>query len=425
MARIVLNTFGSLGDLHPYLAIAIGLKNRGHQPVVATSEVYREKVQGEGVEFAPVRPNVGELLSDGDFLEKLWHPRLGSEHLLRKYIIPSVEQSYEDLLLACRGADLILTHAAGPAGPIAAQVLKIAWLSVALQPLIFFSSYDPPVLAPAAWVRHLYPLGQFPFRVLMALGEVAVNSWAKPILRLRERVGLPRPEANPLLRGQFSPWGTLGLFSPYFAAPQPDWPPNVWLTGFVFHDEGAAQEKAHHGLARFLADGPPPVLFTLGSSAVMRPGVFYRESIAAIHELGIRAVLLTGTVDQEQFPPLADSIFLADYLPYSQIMPRAAAIVHQGGIGTTAQALRSGRPMLVVPWAHDQPDNAERISRLGAGRTIARSRYYAPRVAKELLLLLKETEYESRARDLGETIANEDGMNAACDAIEEVLHQRA
>jgi len=207
--------------------------------------------------------------------------------------------------------------------------------------------------------------------------------------------------------------------------PQPDWPSNVHLTGFVYYDRqgglpGLSEENDSH-IDEFLFSGPPPVLFTLGSSAVMHPGEFFHESIAAVHALGVRAVLLAGGGRQQIHDPLSDSILVAAYLPFSKIMPNSIAIVNQGGIGTIAQALRAGRPMLVVPWSHDQPDNAERVQRLGVGRTIPRSRYYAPRVADELRSLLTNARYQERTREIAARIAGEDGVTNACNAIEAAI----
>jgi len=91
--------------LHPYLAIAIGLRRRGHEPVIATSEVYRQKILAEGIGFAPVRPDVGLIMDDADFIARLWDRRRGGEVLFRDYLVLHIEQSYEDLLDACRGAD--------------------------------------------------------------------------------------------------------------------------------------------------------------------------------------------------------------------------------------------------------------------------------------------------------------------------------
>jgi UDP:flavonoid glycosyltransferase YjiC (YdhE family) len=425
VARIVLNTFGSLGDLHPYLAIAIGLRKRGHHAVVATSEVYRRKVGAEGVAFAPVRPDLGPLADDAQFLARVWHPRRGSEFLLRDYLIPQVEQSYEDLLDACRGADLLLTHTAGFAGPIVAEVLKLPWLSVALQPLVFFSAYDPPVIPGAEWARHVYGFGPGVFQALMALARLRLDRWASPIRNLRRRVGLSASKNNPLL-DTFSPFGTLALFSKSFAGPQADWPANVYITGFVYYDRPGGLPGAWNDdvdLEVFLRSGPVPVLFTLGSSAAMHTGEFFRESIAAVHGLGVRAVLVAGRAWTEIHNPLPDSILVAGYVPFSKIMPRVAAVVHPGGIGTIAQSLRAGRPMLVTPGAHDQPDNAERVRRLGLGRVIPRSRYYAPRVGNELGALLTNVSYRERANEMAASIAEEDGVTNACEAVEEMVER--
>jgi len=423
VARIVLNTFGSFGDLHPYLAIAIELRRRGHRPLIGTSEVYRAKVQAEGIEFAPVRPNVGDLLERPDLLEKLWHPERGTEYLIRDYLMPQVEESYQDLLAASNGADLLLTHFAAYAGATVAEMLKMRWLSIALQPSIFLSAEDPPVLPPL-WLRHLYPLGRPVTVALFAVGKLRVRRWARPLFQLRRRLRLSTA-ANPVFEGQYSPFGTLALFSQSFAKPQTDWPSNVTVCGFVFYDrrgEGFDGQDANNDLEQFLREGPAPVVFTLGSSAVMHPGDFYRESLRAAQFLGMRAVLLAGIKERDHLPGnLPASILVAEYAPYSQILPHAALTVHQGGIGTTAQALRAGHPTIVVPWSHDQPDNAERLRKLGVSRTIPRSRYRAQLVTREIEASLGDSGAKQRAAELGSKIAAEDGLDRACDAIESVL----
>jgi rhamnosyltransferase subunit B len=134
--------------------------------------------------------------------------------------------------------------------------------------------------------------------------------------------------------------------------------------------------------------------------------------------MGCRAVLLIGR-DLRNAPmdTVPDSVFVTEYAPFSELLPRAAATVHQGGVGTTAQALRAGRPMIVVPWSHDQPDNGMRIQRLGAGRVIPRGRYRAARVARELETVLGEAAYAKAARSAASEMEREDGVAAACDGI--------
>ncbi len=430
MARILLNTFGSLGDLHPYLALAIALQRRGHTAVLATSAVYRKKVEAEGLEFAAVRPDVGELVDKPEFTAKLWDNRRGTEYLLRDYLIPQVKQSFEDLQPACRGADLLLTHAAGYAGPIVGELLRMRWSSVALQPAVFFSSLDPSVVAAAPWARHLYRFGPTIFRLLLRVAERELAKWIVPILELRRSVGLRPPSANPVTLGQFSPWGTLALFSRHFAVPQGDWPTPLTQTGFVFFDrlgdglpgsEARSRRERPGQLEQFLQAGKPPVLFTLGSSAVLQAGNFYRDSLRAIEQIGERAILLVGDMERAQLKEIPESVFVTDYVPYSEVMPRVAAIVHQGGIGTTGQSLRAGKPMLVVPWAHDQPDNAERLRKIGVARWVERRRYSASVAAAELRELLRNQRYRAKAEKLGAAVRAEDGERTACEAIERLL----
>jgi UDP:flavonoid glycosyltransferase YjiC (YdhE family) len=428
MARIVLNTFGSFGDLHPFLAIAIELRCRGHTPVIATSEIYRAKVEAEGVEFAAIRPDVGKLLHDQVSIEGVWHPVRGTEYLLKKVILPYVEESFEDLESASRNADLLITHSAALAGPIVAEKLKLPWLSAALQPMVFFSLFDPPVLGPVPWLRHMYSLGHWPFATMRALARRQLRQWIKPILYLRNRLGLDT-RRHPMFEGQFSPSGTLALFSKSFATPQPDWPPNVAQCGFVFYDCLGASPYAdliHDDVAKnlsdFLSEGSPPVVFTLGSSAVMSPGEFFAESLAAARSLGVRAVLLTGALSQHDISDvLPDSVFVAPYAAYSMLLPRALVTVHHGGIGTTAQALDAGRPMLVVPWGHDQADNAERLRKLGVARTLRRKRYTAATVARELRMLQDKLSYAETAAVFHGLLSAERGALAACDQIERCL----
>jgi rhamnosyltransferase subunit B len=136
----------------------------------------------------------------------------------------------------------------------------------------------------------------------------------------------------------------------------------------------------------------------------------------------VRAVLLVGKNPKNHPPrPLPEGVAAFDYAPFSAIFPRTAAVVHQGGIGTMGQALRSGRPMLVVPFAHDQPDNALRAKRLGVARLVYPRHYSARRVARHLRALLEVPGYRDRAGEIARLVRSEDGVGSACEAIEELL----
>ncbi len=236
-------------------------------------------------------------------------------------------------------------------------------------------------------------------RSFLQFAKSIVRRWGAPVNVLRSKLGL-RPFRNPVLDDMFSPHGTQAWFSHVLAQPQSDWPERTAITGFPFYDKLEPGQGLSPDLARFLDAGPAPVVFTLGSSAVFAAGEFYSESLAAARQTGCRAVLLIGR-DQRNAPATSvpDTIFVAEYAPYSELFSRASATVHQGGVGTTAQALRAGRPMIVVPWSHDQPDNGMRVQRLGVGRVIPRRKYGRDRIARELEMLLGQTAYSAAARE--------------------------
>lgn len=412
--RIVIATFGSFGDLHPYMALALGLQARHHRVTIATTAVYRSKIEAEGIGFHAVRPDLSP--DNPGLLKLIMDAKKGTEFVIRELFLPHLRDSYDDLTAAAAGADLLLTHPLTYAGPLVAQKTGIRWASSVLAPISFLSAYDPPVPAPAPWVAKLRGLGPGVNRVIFGLGKWSLRSWSDPVRKLRAEIGLP-PGADPIFEGQFSPGLVLAMFSPLLGAPQPDWPPNTRLTGFAFYDRLEKGMGVSPELIEFLDAGPPPIVFTLGSSAVMDAGDFYAQSATAAAELGRRALLLVGREPANR--PAGIPAF--DYAPFSDVFPRAAAIVHQGGVGTTAQALRSGRPMLVVPFAHDQPDNAARAVRLGVARQVTRKQYQARRVAAELRTLLENPDYAARAVEVGRRIQAEDGVSAACDLIERLL----
>lgn len=415
--RVLLASWGSYGDLNPFLGLALGLRARGHEPVLATLEAYREHVEREGIAFAPLRPFVS--LDDHETVARIMDPARGSEFLLRELILPRVRDQYADLDAAAEGADLLVSHPAVPAGPIVGERRGLPWLSSVLAPLSFFSLTDFPVLPPIRWIGGARRNPGIA-RALRGLSRLAMRGWAEPVHALRRELGLPRG-GEPVLEGQFSPHGTLALFSRVLAAPQPDWPARTTVTGTIFFDRTAGTLPP--GLEAFLAAGPPPVVFTLGSAAVATPGGFYRASVAAAAALGLRAVLLVGRgpggrpAAGRPTEPLPDTVHVEEVAPFSALFPRAAAIVHQGGAGTLAQALRAGRPQLVVPFAHDQPDNADRVARLGIARTIRPERY-TPLAAAGALGALLDGDAARRAEAVGRTVRAEDGVAAACGAIE-------
>jgi UDP:flavonoid glycosyltransferase YjiC (YdhE family) len=200
---------------------------------------------------------------------------------------------------------------------------------------------------------------------------------------------------------------------------QKDWPPHTLIAGFCFYDSDAGNAALPAHLEKFVSSWPAPVVFTLGSAAVLAAGDFYEVSARAAMKLGLRAVLLIGMDRRNQLrEALPDSICVAEYAPYSALFSRAALVVHQGGVGTTAQCLRAGRPMLIMPYSHDQPDNARRMKRLKVAKVIEKTSYKPARVARTLQAMLADPVFAERAQTVAEQIGREDGVRTACDALE-------
>ena len=218
-----------------------------------------------------------------------------------------------------------------------------------------------------------------------------------------------------------SPHLVLALFSEVLGTEQKDWPANTKIAGFCYYDADAGNAALPPNLKEFLDGGEPPLVFTLGSAAVLAAGNFYEVSATAAMRLGIRAVLLIGT-DPRNLPrqALPEHICTAEYAPYSALFSRAAMVVHQGGVGTTAQCLRTGKPMLIMPYSHDQPDNARRMLRLKVARVIERDDYTPTRVARTLKSMLANPKLAKQAQSVAHGLENENGVRSACNALEEL-----
>ena len=419
--RIVLSNIGTFGDINPLIAIALELKRRGHVPILAVPPVFGPKILPLGLEFHAVRPDIDP--ENTLMAEMIYDVRKGTERGLREFLFPALRQTYDDLLDAATRparADLLLLGELNYAGPIVAEITGIPWASYVLAPLSFFSAFDPPVLPMYPRLARADKAIPGMGRAIKRLARLVSRKWPQPIYDLRSELGLPKGE-NPLFDAKHSPFLVLALFSRVLGVAQKDWPENTLITGFCFYDSDAGNAALPANLEAFLSAGPPPVVFTLGSAAVLAAGRFYEFSARAAIRLGIRAVLLIGTDKRNQLrQPLPDSICVAEYAPYSKLFSRAAMVVHQGGVGTTAQCLRAGKPMLIMPFSHDQPDNGRRMMRLKVARVIQRSNYTPFRVARKLKAMLAEPLFARRAEMVARRLEQEDGVRSACDALEKL-----
>ncbi|HEV2106507.1 MAG TPA: glycosyltransferase, partial [Candidatus Eisenbacteria bacterium] len=286
MARIVLTTFGSLGDLHPFVAIGRALAARGHAASLATHASYRERVETAGLGFHPVRPDFPDFGDLAEAMRGAMDARRGSEFVARRLVLPHLRASRDDLLAACAGADLIVDHALTFSAPLVAARLGVPRVSTSLQPLTLFSAHDPPHMPARPALAALRGAGPLLWRPLWRLARRASAPWFAPLAELRADMGLPPTRAHPLFDGA-SPLLHLALFSRVLASPQPDWPPATRLTGFPFALTPAeAAASLPPAVREFLAAGEPPLVFTLGSAAVWTGAAFYAAAAGAAARLG-------------------------------------------------------------------------------------------------------------------------------------------
>ena len=421
MRRILFTTFGSYGDLNPYIAMARVLKANGDQVTIATHTHYREQVERVGIRFVPMKPGEEEVGPPEAWTAKANNPFTGSQYVVQSLVLPFLDDSYQTIKEVAPDHDVIVSHVLTFAAPIVAEELGIPWISTVLQPSVFFSAYDPPMLGFFTFLPRLKFLGpRFMTWLLRSLVK-QTNPWFEPVAKLRAKCGLPPCSKNPLVDGH-SPYGSLALFAKEFAPSQPDWPSNTRQIGFPLYDEETTSELSEN-LQSFLNAGPPPVVFTLGSTIVTLDTAYYEIAYEAVKALGLRAVFLVGKTPH-RIPPasLTDSqILISPYEPFSHLFPRAAAIVHQCGVGTTAQALTSGRPQVMVPFAHDQPDNAQRVATLGCGVTVSSRRLTTARLTAALTRVTHDSSFAERARHVGDALQKVHFGQNLCQAVDEFL----
>ena len=409
--KILFSTFGSLGDIHPYLALSLEAKKRGHSPIIATSERYRAKIEAQNVEFRAISPDIPPEEEFAPLARRVMNERDGPRFLFENILAPAIDAQYADMLRACEDANVVVTHPAVMTGPLVARKLGKKWMSSVLSPISLWSRRDPAVVPTLPQLDFLRVFGTLWGTVQVLTGRIATKRWVAPIQQLAAREGIAT-SGHPMFGGQYSPHGTLALFSRHFCAPQPDWPFNTTATGFCFYD-AVGWNRNDEGIdwRAWMEEGPAPFVFGLGSAAVHDGDFVWDAAVRAAKRDNARVVLLTAG----NFETNEKNILCVPYAPYSEIFPLAGRIFHQGGVGTTAQALRSGVPQTVIPFAHDQSDNAGRVKRLGIGSWLSRNKVDSLSLKLDAAL---EAGQKERAREIGERIRAENGALAACEALE-------
>ncbi len=418
--QVLLPTLGSAGDVHPFIALGLALQARGHRATVLTNPLFQALIERHGLGFEAVGSI--ELAHAAIRNPDLWHPRKGLRYVLQ-IMAPAVAEVYR--IIARRAADdtVVVASSLAFGARVAQDKLGLPTATVHLQPSVMRSIYDQVPVGSWRWAASLPPWAKAAlFRLIDGLAldrdlRQAVNA-------LRAELGLAAVDRL-LPRWWHSPQAVIGFFPEWFASAQPDWPPQTQLVGFPLWDGSA--DDASGGVAtdaeQFLAAGDAPLVFTAGSAAAGSHG-YFAESIRAAQRLGRRALLVTNF--PEQLPRrLPGSIGAFGYVPFSRLLPRAALLIHHGGIGTLAQAVSAGIPQLLVPRGFDQFDNAARIEQRGLGRTLAQSAYGAGAAARVLGLMLDDDAMRQRCRGAAASIDSVSTLQAACRIVEGLRKRRA
>jgi rhamnosyltransferase subunit B len=410
--KILLPTLGSAGDVHPVIALGLALQARGHRATILTSPYFQDRIEKLNLGFLPVGTvrQFREAIADPG----LWHPRKGFEVVARRSILPAIEPIFRLIEKHADANTVVAASGLSLGARLAQEKLGVPTATVHLQPIIIRSLVDQGMIgnihisaSQPLWLKRLFFL----------FGDWALvdRILKRPLNNIRTMLGLP-PVGRVMHRWIHSPQLVIGFFPGWFAAPQPDWPPNTNLVGFPLWDGGGGNAPVPPEAEAFLNAGEPPVVFTPGSAAATMHR-YFKESVEAARRLGVRAMLVTNHPEQlpRELPPGVQAF---GYLPFSEILPRAAMLVYHGGIGTLAQTIKAGIPHLVVPNAHDQFDNGWRIEQLGFGRKIPQTRFRAPRVVEAIREILANGAMKQRCREFSTRVDSTATLARACVLLE-------
>ncbi|TWT38733.1 glycosyltransferase [Blastopirellula retiformator] len=421
--NILLFPVGSYGDVHPFIGLAGELKRRNHQVTLYTSEHFRSLAERAEIDYFAV--DTEEEYKKAVYDPDIFHPLRGIGAVARNVVLPWQRRHYEIVAQAlARGGDapLVMVGSALSQGlQMAHATFQIPLATIHLQPAVLWSNIHPPK------VTGLLPTGPgMPRWWNAGLYRLAERIMIDPVLKgptnaFRRELGLP-PIRGGITQLWHSPQRVIGMFPEWYAPPQADWPANTVLTDFPLWDESELG-ALNNDVRAFLDAGDPPIIFTPGS-AMVHGHKFFEEAIAACQLLDRRGILLTRF--PEQLPAqLPSGIRHFSFVPLSQLLPHAAALVYHGGIGTLSQACAAGIPHLIMPLSHDQPDNADRVERLGIGATLYPSQFRARKIAEKLQHLLQSDQTNQACREISARLANPQGVTRTADEIERLLAQDA
>jgi rhamnosyltransferase subunit B len=413
--HFILCPFGSGGDVFPFIGIGRALLSRGHRVTLVGVDMFQAAVEEAGLHFIPfaVEAEFDDLAGNPD----LWKPLQGSRLVFRAFAnaVPRSISAIREALGDGSGSPVMVTSGAVFGARILREKLRLPQVVIHLQPAVFMSAYDTPVyLQGTAWLTAMTPT--WIKKLAIAMPNI-LDLVTLPLLRpacLAEGI---QPPKSVWKHWWHSPDGNVALFPSWFAAQQQDWPQPHYQHTFPLEDLGADQVLSSE-LESFLAAGPPPVVFTPGTGN-QHGKAFFHTALEAVQSAGLRAIFATRYPEQCLPKALPPEVLAVKYAPFSRLLPKTMALVSHGGIGTCSQAMAAGIPHLIMALAHDQPDNANRLKRLGIGEGISPRRFTAKRVERWLRKIQADAELPQRLDRVKALIAARPDMAVLCDWLEQ------
>ncbi len=413
--KITISSHGTRGDVQPYLALAVGLQNSGHQVTLATSYNYTDWIHSYGVGTHPTRFSLQAFMQGPEWQEARQGGKFLKQFRLFKSALQMYAENMDDVWDAVREADFVIQS---PASSGALEAYELYGTPAALAyPVPFAPTREFPsyFLGPAR-----FSLGAAYNRLTHTfMHRLLWGNMTGPMTdQIRKKQGLPpvRSFSQQLAFARKNRILSLYGFSEHVLPKPADWDELQHVTGYWFLDS-PTDWQPEPDLVQFLENGPPPVYVGFGSMDAMDTAAITAKVLEALKISGQRGVILTGWGGLERLPATSD-IFFIENVPHDWLFPRMAALVHHGGAGTTGAGLRAGVPNIITPVGADQFAWAERVVALGVGPSApALKRLSVEKLAGAIRTAVDDPSIRVRAAALGKQIQAENGIARAVDII--------
>jgi sterol 3beta-glucosyltransferase/vancomycin aglycone glucosyltransferase len=415
--RIGIQAWGSEGDIRPLIALGHGLVERGHDVELVYTDIadrnYEAVAAALGMRVravaTPVVPDINETYRIGLKIISARDPLTQARIIFDEFLKPVERQLYEAATDLCARSDFLVGHFILHHLRAAAELAGKPEVSVTFAHTMLPSRHQHPHGAPR--------LGELGNIVEWRLARMAINLvMGRDINRFRNRIGL-QPIKDLVLDGWASHLLNLIAVSPALCPGPPDWPPWNKVCGFLALPS-TGHEAVSSELARFIADGPPPVFMGFGSLMPWQSS-HLTETVALLKEAA-RLADCRAIIQAEVPPDHDDRVMIVSRTPHAQVFPQCAAVVHHCGAGTTHTTLKAGVPSLPVPHVSDQFQWADELRRVGvAPAAIPRRRLTAARLAARIREVMQHPRFRENASQIQARMKDDDGPRTAARLIDE------